>query len=54
MDDGRKSEARRFLRELEGKAFFKERRRIEVVNAEKTARLKALRLAKEAEDAQDK
>ncbi len=52
MDAGRKSEAQRFLRELQEKAFFKERRKIEVRNAEKTARLKALRLAKEAQDAQ--
>ncbi|TAK98057.1 MAG: hypothetical protein EPO08_20095 [Rhodospirillaceae bacterium] len=54
MDARRKSEAKLAQSQLQDKAFFKERKRIEAVNAEKTARLKALRLAKEAVDREAK
>ena len=52
MESGKKSKAQRFLRDVQDQAFFKERKRIELANAEKTARLKALRLAKAANDAE--
>ena len=54
LDARRKAEAKLAQSQLQDKAFFKERKRIEAVNAEKTARLKALRLAKEALDREAK
>jgi hypothetical protein len=53
VDSGRKSEAQRHLRDVQDKAFFKERKRIEAINTEKTTRLKTLRLAKEAKEAKE-
>jgi hypothetical protein len=54
MDARRKADAKLAQSQLQDKAFFKERKRVEALNAEKTARLKALRLAKEAVDREAK